>query len=99
MISILSLLAVVLGIASGFIKNRCVVISFGILFLPVWIVFTISTLTVMALTSGASETPEGLVAFCDDTPEKNNAFTEAMEEYAGALETLYDGSDKWMCSS
>ena len=38
-ISILSLLAVVLGIASGFLKNRCVVITFGILFLPVWIIF------------------------------------------------------------
>ena len=97
-ISILSLLAVVLGVASGFIKNRCVVISFGILFLPVWVVFMMSTFTVMALVGSASEIPEGLKVFCDSSTEKDNLFTENMEEYAIALGQLYDGSDKWMCS-
>jgi len=34
---IISLVAVMLGIAAGCIRNRCVVISFGICLTPVWI--------------------------------------------------------------
>ena len=56
-ISILSILAVVLGIASGFLRNRCLVISFGILFLPVWIVFLWSTMLVMDFVASSEEYP------------------------------------------
>ena len=97
-ISILSLIAVVLGVASGFITNRCIVIGFGILFLPVWLVFTVSAITVMSFVSSAAKNEDGLKIFCDDI-EQNNMFTDNMKEYADDLIKLYDGSDKWMCSN
>ena len=59
-IAILALLAVVLGVASGFIITRHVVISFGILMLPVWIVFMIKSMELNNFIMGAEETPEGL---------------------------------------
>ena len=98
-ISILSLIAVVLGVASGFITNRCIVIGFGVLFLPVWIVFMVSSLAVMGLVSDAARNEDGLKIFCDPDLKQGTPFTDNMKQYADDLTILYDASDKWMCST
>ena len=64
-ISIVSLLAVVLGVASGFLKNRCIVITFGCLFLPVWLVFMMTAASISGFIESAGQNPDGLKIFCD----------------------------------
>ena len=59
-ISILALLAVVLGVASGFIITRHVVIAFGILMFPVWVVFMIKSMELNNYIMAAEETEMGL---------------------------------------
>ena len=84
-ISIISLLAVVMGIASGCLKNRCIVITFGCLFLPVWLVFMMTAGSIAAFIESASLNPDGLQIFCDPESEKEGPFGKNMKSYADDL--------------
>ena len=99
MISIVSLIAIVMGIAAGCLKSRCLVVTFGILFLPVWIIYMLAATSFYNFIERAKTNKDGFKVFCDPEAEKDGPFGKNMKAYADDLQILYEKSDKWMCSS
>ena len=96
----IGIISIVLGLATGCIKNRCVPITFGIFLTPVWILLFISG----GFIGGLAVTANGdLQGFCDgkvSSDKSLNRFTEIFSTYASDVDSKLDKfSTKWMCTS
>jgi uncharacterized membrane protein len=104
---ILCLVAVMLGIASGCIRNRCVVISFGVCLTPVWIGLLLASGAISGFMMGSQGDIE---AFCKRVPvadkELNDRQYKELEEFSNLFGSYVNDVDqrinkytsKWMCS-
>ena len=85
---ILSLVAVMLGIASGCIRNRCVVVTFGICLTPVWIGLLLASTAIGAFLAGSQGDIE---AFCKRVPVADKNFSKADFESLEEFSDLFGG--------